>query len=233
MPDVFISYSSRDRAFIVPIVEYLTERGLDVWWDRQINAGNAYAKDIENALDSAKSVVVVWSRHSVQSDWVRAEAGEGHSRGILVPLNIDGTRPPLIFRALHQLSHRLGNESDLDALLAVLIDLSPRFAQKLVKVEPRVTGSQTVNKHWSTPPFIGRGHLLQNLDDAMSLAGGGAGQVVLLSGESGMGKSRTAQEFAERARLKGVVVYATWAEENMYAPLLAAYPTSQDNHGAV
>ena len=72
MPDIFISYSSRDRARIAPLVEYFETAGLEVWWDRHINAGSSYAKDIEDALDAAKAVAVVWSRHSVQSDWVRA-----------------------------------------------------------------------------------------------------------------------------------------------------------------
>ena len=134
MPDIFISYSSRDRAGIAPLVEYFETAGLEVWWDRHINAGSSYAKDIEDALDAAKAVVVVWSRHSVQSDWVRAEANEGHTRGILVPLLIDDARPPLIFRSLQTLKYRLGNEADLAAIAAAVGNVAPALARKQVAV---------------------------------------------------------------------------------------------------
>ena len=218
MPDVFISYASKDRAFVAPMVEFLTQRGLDVWWDRQIEAGTAYAKDIEDALDSAKAVVVVWSRYSVESEWVRAEASEGHNRGILVPVNIDGVRPPLIFRSLQGLSHRLGNEEEMAALLSALLGIVPTLSKKLVDTVPVANISPVVQTSWSTPPFIARAGLLHALDDALAASSRGAGRVVLLSGESGMGKSRTGQEFAERAKNKGFSVYATWADENMHAP---------------
>ena len=120
MADLFISYSSRDRAFIVPLVEYLERIGYSVWWDRHIDAGSTFDKDIEDALDAAKCVIVVWSRNSVRSNWVRAEANEGLTRGILVPVLIDETRPPLIFRSLQNLDYRLGNEQDLANLVAAI-----------------------------------------------------------------------------------------------------------------
>jgi TolB-like protein/Tfp pilus assembly protein PilF len=43
-------------------------------------------------------VVVLWSRTSVDSHWVRDEATRGRDRSCLVPLTIDGTQPPLGFR---------------------------------------------------------------------------------------------------------------------------------------
>ena len=217
MPDIFISYSSRDRACITPLVAYFEAAGLEVWWDRHINAGSSYAKDIEDALDAAKAVVVVWSRHSVQSDWVRAEANEGHTRDILVPLLIDDARPPLIFRSLQTLKYRLGNETDLAAIAEAVGNIAPALAKKQVAVAQKGDALQKKGQ-WSTPPFIGRGSLLQSLEDGLALAASGSGQVVLLSGEPGMGKSRTGQELAERAKQKGITVCAAWAEESMYAP---------------
>ena len=217
MPDIFISYSSRDRAGIAPLVEYFETAGLEVWWDRHINAGSSYAKDIEDALDSAKAVVVVWSRHSVQSDWVRAEANEGHTRGILVPLLIDDARPPLIFRSLQTLKYRLGNEADLAAIAAAVGNVAPALARKQVAVVQKGDPLQKKGQ-WTIPPFIGRDSLLQSLEDRLALAASGSGQAVLLSGDPGMGKSRTAQELAERAKQRGITVCAAWAEESMYAP---------------
>jgi uncharacterized membrane protein YhaH (DUF805 family) len=42
-------------------------------------------------------VVVVWSRTSVQSEWVKAEAMAARERGILVPVRIDAAPIPLPF----------------------------------------------------------------------------------------------------------------------------------------
>jgi hypothetical protein len=49
---------------------------------------------------TAKCVVVVWSRHSVKSRWVRAEAAEGERRSILIPVQIESAMLPLEFRRL-------------------------------------------------------------------------------------------------------------------------------------
>lgn len=48
--------------------------------------------EISKAIDAAKCVVVVWSRNSVESEWVINEANEGLERDILVPLMIDDVR---------------------------------------------------------------------------------------------------------------------------------------------
>ena len=55
---------------------------------------------IAEALASARCVVVVWSRGSVASSWVREEADEGRKRGVLIPVLIDEVSPPLGFRRI-------------------------------------------------------------------------------------------------------------------------------------
>jgi TolB-like protein len=49
-------------------------------------------------FENADAVVVLWSKISVESNWVRDEAQRGRDRQCLVPLTIDGTMPPLGFR---------------------------------------------------------------------------------------------------------------------------------------
>ena len=96
--DVFVSYASADRERVAPLVSALENQGWQVWWDRKIEAGEAFDREIEAALAEARCVVVVWTDASVESDWVRAEAGEGLDRGVLIPVLLDGVRPPLAFR---------------------------------------------------------------------------------------------------------------------------------------
>ncbi len=98
---LFLSYGRPDRAFAEKIAAGLRDAGFVVWWDALIEGGAAFARSIEAALDTADVVVVLWSEASVQSDWVRDEAGRGRDRKRLVPISIDGSHPPLGFRQYH------------------------------------------------------------------------------------------------------------------------------------
>ena len=98
MTDVFISYANEDRARAQILAQALEACGFSVWWDRKIVAGQTYDEVIEHELDTAKSVVVLWSTHSVVSEWVKTEASEAVQRGTLVPARIDDVKAPLEFR---------------------------------------------------------------------------------------------------------------------------------------
>ncbi|MFN0300698.1 MAG: PASTA domain-containing protein [Burkholderiales bacterium] len=100
MNDVFISYASADRARAQAIAHALTNLGLSVWWDRQIQPGQSWDQVIETALADAKCCVVLWSKTSIQSDWVKNEASEANQRKVLVPAMIDPVKIPLEFRRL-------------------------------------------------------------------------------------------------------------------------------------
>lgn len=100
---VFISYERSDREYAERIAEALERLGWSVWWDRKLLAGDRFEPAIRKALDEADCVIVVWSRTSVESDWVRDEAGEGAERGVLVPILIDDAEIPLGFRGRHTL----------------------------------------------------------------------------------------------------------------------------------
>jgi formylglycine-generating enzyme required for sulfatase activity len=100
MTDIFLSYASADRERIRPLAIMLEQQGWSVWWDRKIPPGKTYDQVIEQALDGARCVVVVWSQTSVQSEWVKVEADEGMSRKVLVPVLIEEAKIPLAFRRI-------------------------------------------------------------------------------------------------------------------------------------
>ncbi|WP_089936968.1 SUMF1/EgtB/PvdO family nonheme iron enzyme [Candidatus Entotheonella palauensis] len=115
MSDIFLSYASEDLPRVVPFVQALERRGWSVWWDRTLPPGQRFSQVIEEALDAARCVVVVWSKASVASHWVDVEAAEGARRNILVPVIIDDDiRIPLAFRGLQaaKISHWQGHELD-------------------------------------------------------------------------------------------------------------------------
>lgn len=98
--DVFISYAREDLADAAQIAKLLVSEGFSVWWDRYIAPGDEFGRSIEGALAKSRCVVVLWSRHSVTKRWVLAEAEEGATRGILVPVRLQNVTIPLGFRPI-------------------------------------------------------------------------------------------------------------------------------------
>jgi hypothetical protein len=111
LTDIFLSYAKEDRERARNLATALEAAGWSVWWDRNIQVGQAFDQAIENALDSAKCVVVLWSKHSVSSEWVKNEAASAAERGMLVPALIDDVRTPLEFRR-KQTANLIGWEQD-------------------------------------------------------------------------------------------------------------------------
>lgn len=114
MPDIFLSYSRDDQSMARRFVEGFKREGFNVWWDTTLNPGEAFDQVIETALNEAKAVVVLWSRKSVASRWVRAEATHANDHGILVPVMIEPCKRPIIFELIHtaDLSHWKGDPND-------------------------------------------------------------------------------------------------------------------------
>lgn len=102
MADVFVSYDRRDRELAERVVAALTEQGLTVWWDDRITPHETWDKTIEREVDNAKKVLVLWTKHSVESDWVRTEAGAAKESTPpkLVQARFSDCKVPLAFRLL-------------------------------------------------------------------------------------------------------------------------------------
>ncbi|HUP61620.1 MAG TPA: toll/interleukin-1 receptor domain-containing protein [Thermoanaerobaculia bacterium] len=128
MAQVFLSYAREDRECAEILARALTNHGWSVWWDRLIDVGGRFSTVIERELAQAKCVIVLWSRHSVQSDWVQSEASDANHREILVPVQIEEVRLPLEFRRL-----QTGNLCDWRKGLE-----SPEFKACLASVEKLV-----------------------------------------------------------------------------------------------
>lgn len=101
MADIFISYASEDRERAKQIAAAFTAKGWSVWWDRQIPFGKHFDRVIEENLAKAKCVVVLWTKHSIESRWVRAEASDGVGREMLLPVVLERElKLPLEFKRL-------------------------------------------------------------------------------------------------------------------------------------
>jgi hypothetical protein len=98
MADIFLSYAKEDRDVARQIATLLGNAGWVVWWDRRIPAGRTWRSVLEDALQDMRCMVVLWSAHSIESDWVRDEADEARVRKKLVPVLIEAVNPPVGFR---------------------------------------------------------------------------------------------------------------------------------------
>jgi formylglycine-generating enzyme required for sulfatase activity len=98
MSDIFISYAREDCPRAEAIAEALEGHGWSVWWDWNIPAGKTFRQVIQEHLDKARCVIVLWSARSAVSEWVIDEATEGRKRRVLVPVLIENVEPPLGFR---------------------------------------------------------------------------------------------------------------------------------------
>ena len=100
MADIFISYSSEDKTNVKLIAELLEQQGWSVWWDRQIPIGQRFDSVIEEELAKAYCVIVIWTKRSVASEWVKNEANEAAQLGKLVPLLLENVPLPLAFKRM-------------------------------------------------------------------------------------------------------------------------------------
>ena len=88
MADVFISYAREDQPFVRQLQEALTARGTDVWVDwEDIPPTAEWISEVERAIESADSFVLVVSPHSVASEVCRHEIDHAAAQGKrLVPV---------------------------------------------------------------------------------------------------------------------------------------------------
>ena len=151
MSDIFISYARADKEKAELLANAFSQKGWSVWWDREIPPGKSFDETIENALSSARCVVVLWSKASVSSRWVKTEAAEGAERGILVPALIDNVKIPLEFKRIEaaDLSDWQGESShrEFDQLMRIVAGMVDGSAP----VQPRQipTDIEVRSRHWS------------------------------------------------------------------------------------
>ena len=95
-----MSYASEDRPRGEEFARALEGQGWTVFWDRTIPIGKTWRETIGRELSEARCVIVLWSKTSIDSNWVQEEADDGRRRGVLVPVLIDKVVPPIGFRSV-------------------------------------------------------------------------------------------------------------------------------------
>ncbi len=114
MTHVFVSYARSTEAQAQQVADALRSLGHEVWRDDELPAHRPYSEVIEERLQAAGAVVVMWSAEAVKSQWVRAEADAAREKGTLVQVSVDGTVPPMPFNQI-QCADLKGWDGDVSA----------------------------------------------------------------------------------------------------------------------
>ncbi len=114
MSDIFISYARSTADQAQAVADGLRALGYKVWRDDELPAHRAYAEVIEERLQAAKAVVVIWSADAVRSEWVQSEADSARMNRKLVQLTVDGSSLPRPFDRI-QCADMVGWTGDPDA----------------------------------------------------------------------------------------------------------------------
>jgi tetratricopeptide (TPR) repeat protein len=97
MADVFLSYARPDAAAAERAARELSNAGCSVWFDRELPAHRLYSDVIATELGSASAVLVLWSKFSIDSEWVRSEANRARELHKLVQGRLDAAPLPMPF----------------------------------------------------------------------------------------------------------------------------------------
>lgn len=101
MSDVFLSYAREDRESARRLAELLERQGFSVFWDFKLEPGQDFDQVIRQEIRNAFRLIVLWSSHSVDALYVKAEAKEALNGNKILPARLDDARPPLPFGELH------------------------------------------------------------------------------------------------------------------------------------
>lgn len=126
-PQIFLSYSHEDRPVAEQIADALSKRGTKVWFDEyEVTVGTSLAISIDRALAASDYVVVLLSRHSVQSRWVRQELEATYGREIdaravtVVPVLLEDCDVPPVLASKQFVDLRSNVDDGIAALAARL-----------------------------------------------------------------------------------------------------------------
>jgi TolB-like protein len=114
MSDIFISYARSTATQAQQVAEALRALGYGVWRDDELPAHRAFVDVIEERLQAAKAVVVIWSAEAAKSEWVQSEADTARLDHKLVQLTVDGSKLPRPFDRI-QCADLTGWTGKLDA----------------------------------------------------------------------------------------------------------------------
>jgi TolB-like protein len=144
LADIFLSYNRDDLPTARRFAEAFEREGFSVWWDQTLDPGEHYDDVTEKALKEARAVVVLWSKKSVDSRWVRAEATLADRNKTLVPVMIESCDRPIMFELTHTADLSLWNGDRNDQAWKSYLAVVRRFVSKDAPGAPSPSTAQPI-----------------------------------------------------------------------------------------
>ena len=149
--EVFISYANADRSVADPLVERIEETGVRCWIaPRDEVPGLRYGDVIDEAVEQAKIVVVLFSKSALKSEWVNREvelAAALHK--IIVPVRVDDVQlrgqMRLLLNNLHWIDLQADRELGVQQVSASIARFLPKRRRKPKDMERSVDGGDRQN----------------------------------------------------------------------------------------
>jgi hypothetical protein len=165
MAQIFVSYAREDQAAARRIVDALQREGLDAWWDHELPPGRSWDEVIGERVRAARAVIVIWSKQSVGSNFVKEEAQLAQDAGKFVPVKIDEVEPPIGFRRTHA-ANLVGwrGESEHRQWMALLREIRDRIG---APTPPRRDPPPASAPRQATPPQAGEPPMPKNVRQAL------------------------------------------------------------------
>ena len=117
IPSIFISYSHDDRVFAGHLTADLRRRGVKVYIDERLQAGESWRKQLAVAIENTDAFVLLLSPSSVESEYVEWEldTAQGLNKKVF-PLMCEQASVPPAITALQYINIGKDYEKGLDQL---------------------------------------------------------------------------------------------------------------------
>jgi hypothetical protein len=162
-PDLFLSYSSRDKEFVRKLAEDLTFCQVDVWLDQwELQTGARLHEVIPDAVKESRFYTIVLSANSSRSDWVKKELRQARAREkdtgqiVVLPILIGrGVVSPLLKDRIY-IDFRSDYYGALVKLAGVIHELTPfRINEAIQEVKPdSISGVIEALRYVGIEPYI-------------------------------------------------------------------------------
>ena len=154
-PEVMVSYSSRERQQVLQIVQRLRAAGVAVWIDQSgIDGAQRWSEEIVNAIEACKTILLMVSRTSMQSENISKEVSIGWEGGKqFLPLYLEEATIPKSMRyPLSGIQHIKLYEGDPEAkfvsVLRSLVRLGVHVSPYYIALISAETGDREQAFEW-------------------------------------------------------------------------------------
>jgi len=160
-PFLFVSHVSEDRAEAMEIVAALERRNIRCWIaPRDVQPGHPFDDEISAAIDGCRAMLLVFSDHCNDSEYIRREVTvAGESQKLVIPFRIENAQPKHGLRVrlsdLHWIDGFTAREPAVDAV-AQALGLITATSSRPADVQPTATIADVLrDRSGGGPSFYG------------------------------------------------------------------------------